>query len=360
MINPLGQHLPFPMNVNAPQEASPPHDYLTFKLPPADLGQRRATLPDTQSLNIQVKRLDTWEERHDGEPMPSPQIGVALSSPIQVTHSAQSKRRSRSATDLRDWAKGRPSIERRRSAEIRYWRNSHASASVYSSHTPRPLTAQTVDTVISRNTKDIELKPSGSVTEVTEITTISLAPPAVEVAQHDQDISQIQLSVSAFNFGNLRSGFSDDEDSTRPTVEQSRAQSPSQPRSTERRLSIEDRVKHLEEGMRTLETSVNRLSGRNNRQTIILDNAPKGRRSSRNRSSSGASEHRQERHHSSSRSRPTSTLYVTEPELHAPGSPTLAPLSAVNEDMSTPRNSHANTKTLNPPSPLNRNNTQPS
>ncbi|KAF1962173.1 hypothetical protein CC80DRAFT_156284 [Byssothecium circinans] len=344
-INPLAQHLPFPMNVNAPQEASPPHEYLTFEAPPPDLGRRRATLPgifaeaETQSLDGRVKRLETWEERHEDGSIPSPQIGIALSSPpTQSINSIQSKRRSRSAGALRELAKARPSAERRRSAEIRFWRSSYASASMYSNTSPRPRTAQTVDTVTSIK-DDTEPQPSESITKY------ATTAPALDqtVPQHDQDLSQIQLPVEAFNFGNLKSGFSEDEDSEHPTVSPSPVQSPPLQRVEEgsRRLSIEDRVKNLEEEMRTLGSSVHRLSGRNNRQTIILENVPKGRRSSRNRSSSGASE-RQESHHSSSRSRPSSRNLSLRPNsemevLQAPASPTLAPLSAVNEDASKPK-----------------------
>ncbi|KAF2686721.1 hypothetical protein K458DRAFT_402285 [Lentithecium fluviatile CBS 122367] len=333
-LNPLGQHLPFPMNVNAPQETSPPHEYLTFEAPPPDLGRRRATLPgifgnpETQSLNGQSKRLEAWEERRDDESIPSPGIGIALSTPYAPhaghSMSIQSKRRSRSAGALRDLAKGRPSVERRRSAEIRYWRHSHTSASVYSPNVSRPRTAQTVETV---RTVEAATKPSESVTDLHPAD-----PIPGQVQQHDQDLSQIQLPVEAFNFGNLRSDFSDDEESEERTA--SRAHS-----RDEKRLSIEDRVKHLEEGMRTLETSVHRLSGRSNRQTIILENAPKGRRSSRNRSSSGTSD-RQGSHHSSRGSNNTLHHHRTDSEAlgRAPDSPLLPPLSAVTEFPSSTSN----------------------
>lgn len=321
-MNPLGQHLPFPMNVNAPQEASPPHDYLRFEAPTPDFSRRRATLPnvhaisETQSLNGREKRLETWEERPDGEFVPSPEIGIALSSPPpdrQAT-SAQEKRRSRSAGNLRELTKGRPSVERRRSAEIRYWRSSYASGSVYSTNTPRPRTAQTVETVQSVEAQEDLPKLEDVVTK-----SVSVHAPTV-VTQNDQDVSQPQLPVEAFNFGNLRSDFSDDDDSEEPSAPAA---------GSERRISIEDRVKHLEENMRTLDASVRRMSGRNNRQTIILENAPKGRRS-RNRSSSASSQ-RQGSHHSSRGSNNTLHLRQYEDEKAAPDSPTHAPLSAVNE-----------------------------
>lgn len=328
-MNPLGQHLPFPMNVNAPQEASPPHEYLRFEVPTPDFSRRRATLPnvhtvsETQSLNGQEKRLDTWEERPSGEYIPSPEIGVALSSPPgerQSTQSAQEKRRSRSAGNLRELTKGRPSVERRRSAEIRYWRSSYASGSLYSTNTPRPRTAQTVETVRS-------IEAQEELPELSEMVTKSVsvrAPTVVTQHDHNHDKSQAPLPVEAFNFGNFRSDFSDDDDSEQPAEEP--AAPTTQP---ERRLSIEDRVKYLEENVRSLDASVRRMSGRNNRQTIILDNAPKGRRS-RNRSSSASSQ-RQGSHHSSKGSHNTLHLRQYEDEKPAPDSPAHPPLSAVNE-----------------------------
>ncbi|KAL1592741.1 hypothetical protein SLS60_011157 [Paraconiothyrium brasiliense] len=328
-MNPLGQHLPFPMNVNAPQEASPPHEYLRFEAPTPDFSRRRATLPsvhaiaETQSLNGGTKRLEAWEERPSGEYIPSPEIGIALSSPPhdrQSTQSAQEKRRSRSAGNLRELTKGRPSVERRLSAEKRYWRSSYASASIYSTQSPRPRTAQTVETVRS-------IEAQEELPELNEIVTKSVsvrAPTIVTQHSHDHDTS-VPLPVQAFNFGNFRSDFSDDDDSEQPAEEPAAPEAPSS-----RRVSIEDRVKHLEDTMRTLDASVRRMSGRTNRQTIILDNPPKGRRSSRNRSSSASSQ-RQGSHHSSKASTNTLHLRHYEDEKPAPDSPTHPPLSAVTE-----------------------------
>lgn len=332
-LNPLGQHLPFPMNVNAPQETSPPHEYLTFEVPPPDLGRRRATLPgilgnaETQSLNGQKRRPELWEEQPDNESIPSPEIGLALSTPYapHTGHisSLQSKRRSRSAGALRDLAKGRPSVERRRSAEIRYWRHSHTSTSMYGTNASRPRTAQTVDT---DRTVEAEIKSS-------DPATVTLMSENLPVDQHVQDISEIQLPVEAFNFGNFKSDFSDDDDDDDEDLASEPVTTSHPNLGEEKRLSIEERVKHLEDDMRILETSVHRLSGRHNRQTIILENAPKGRRNSRNRSSSATSDRPGSRR--SSRGS-TSTLQhyhsdLQETRRRAPGSPLLGPLSAVDE-----------------------------
>ncbi|KAF2014893.1 hypothetical protein BU24DRAFT_223260 [Aaosphaeria arxii CBS 175.79] len=327
-VNPLGQHLPFPMNVNAPQESSPTQQYLTFDIPTPDLGRRRATLPSlllSQSeahalkaaIGGSVERLPSWDERLDAESLTSPQIGIALSSPPppaavpagpRAPHGAQSvqaKRRSRSAGALRDLAKARPSIERRRSAEIRYWRDSYQTGSIYSTGT-RPQTAKTIDTVRTADNQQAITTRSPEPT----LQTVAAHQPTVVQQQHAQDLSEIPSPSESFHFGDLKSGFSDDEPDT---------EEPEIPPRSEKRLSIEDRVKHLEDNMRDLETSVRRISGRSNRQTIVLENVPKGRRS-RNRSSSATS-----RHSSRSNDRAVSGHY------DGPPSPTIAPLSAVDE-----------------------------
>jgi hypothetical protein len=316
-LNPLGQHLPFPMNVNAPQDASPPHEYLTFNRPYSDMGRRRATLPSvlratasSQSLSAATKHLSSLEERTDGEL--SPQIGIALSSPSHGVHaqSIKSKRRSRSAGALRDLAKGRTSVERGRSAEIRYWRQSYQSGSIYSTNTPRPRTAQTVETVQTIDTHDHATEAPKSIADSSTVHT-----PTVD--QRDQDSSLIQLPVDAFNFGNFKSEFLDQTESKHQPAETGRS---------EKRLSMEERVQHLEDNLRTIETSVHRISSRTNRQTIILENAPKGRRST-NRSLSETSD-RQSLHQSSK----SSDVTLSASGRHspsAPPSPVLAPLSSV-------------------------------
>ncbi|KAF2005553.1 hypothetical protein P154DRAFT_570849 [Amniculicola lignicola CBS 123094] len=333
-LNPLGQHLPFPMNVNAPQETSPQHDYLTFDTPPNFPTNRRATLPSLLLPSSSASwtgagRLTALDERHDAESIESPQIGIALSSPPGAPTSVHSKRRSRSAGALRDLAKAmavagaggaaRPSVERRRSEEIRFWRNSYQSTSVYSVQTPRPRTAQTVETVLSRETTETSTRVDEEDEEVISEGNVARVPT---VEQQDSGVVQSVsvVPVDQFDFGNLKNEFEEPE---MPEVHQA---APDVPGRSVRRFSIEDRVKHLEDHVQDMETIVRRLSGRNNRQTIILENAPKGRRS-RNRSSSATSD-RQGSHHSSKSS--NRTLSVKQ-EMDEPPSPILAPLSAVAE-----------------------------
>lgn len=151
---PLGSHLPFPMNVNAPQEISPPHEYLTFDgLDAAQhprVVQRRASLPSVVFSSADAAALSAFwaadnapvtaqDEENAVRASEEREIGVALSSPKRV------KRRSRSAGALHDLTKDwippveailPPRTPRRRSAEIRYWRSSGVSASVYSEQRP--------------------------------------------------------------------------------------------------------------------------------------------------------------------------------------------------------------------------------
>ncbi|CAO2651948.1 Nn.00g002310.m01.CDS01 [Neocucurbitaria sp. VM-36] len=309
-LHPLGQHLPFPMNVNAPQ-ASPPQEYLTFDMQRPDIGRRRATLPSVPSASVHRHSLDesrgrlsTWEERQDEDPEPSPGIGIALSSPTQATTPRQSKRRSRSADALRDLVKNHAPLDRRRSAEIRYWRESYMSGSVYS----RPQTAKTVETLRSVQMQEpvIQEPESESVIEMSATLVQADEPetPELEHVDREQETERVvQAPVSAFNFGNLKS------------APEPQHEAPPPPPRSQQRPTVEDRMQHLESKLENMEFSVRRLSTRNNRQTIILENAPKNLRT-RNRSSSSRSA-------SASRSRSTPSIHQ-EPN-HQSSSDTLNP-----------------------------------
>jgi hypothetical protein len=265
-LHPLGQHLPFPMNVNAPQ-ASPPNEYLTFDMQKPNIGRRRATLPSLPSVGVQRHSFDE-------SPMPSPGIGIALSSPTQATTPIRSKRRSRSADALNELVKDRTSVDRRRSAEIRYWRSSHMSGSIYS----RPQTARTVETIRSVQMQEpIITEPEEEIVEMSA-TLAHADEPSPLPNEHDED-REIHPPVSAFNFG-LRSGFSDDD-----TVPSEPPAPVTPPQRNRNRLSIEDRVANLEGTFHSIEASLQRMSSRSNRQTIILSDAPRNLRS-RNRDSS--------------------------------------------------------------------------
>lgn len=307
--------LPYPMNVNAPP-ASPPHEYLRFDFQRPDLGARRATLPNLpgdvpqrHSLDEPRGRLSTWEERTEDEALQSSDIGIALSGPPNgVRGSIGDRRRSRSAGALRELAKARFSNEggQSRTDVIKSWRESYASASMYSQDT-RPQTARTVETVRSAYVKgptvqEVEsihegmsatlvgpddLTPNEPTPQAEEPSTPNAAPRA-----HDWETPE-HPPVSAFNFGNLSQPSSPHEHPE--TLAQ--LEGPPVPSRSPKRHSVEDRVHTLEENIHTLESSLRRISQHNNRQTIILESAPRNLRTrtrSTSRSISAVSIHQRE------------------------------------------------------------------
>ena len=295
-------YLPYPMNVNAPP-ASPPREYLRFDLQRPDLGPRRATLPNLpggvaqrHSLDEARGRLSTWEERTEDEHLPSPGIGIALSSPHHAARgSIGDRRRSRSADALRELAKAQFSNEgtQSRNDVIKSWRESYASASVYSQST-RPQTARTVETVRSVHTKGAVVQEVGSLHEGMSATLVGpdeLTPNEPTPRAHDpstpEPAPQAQNwetpehpPVSTFNFGDLEPSSPHEHPETLARLE-----GPPLPTRSPKRLSVEDRVHNLEEHIHTLESSLRRISQHNNRQTIILESAPRNLRT-RTRSTS--------------------------------------------------------------------------
>lgn len=296
------QRLPYPMNVNAPP-ASPPHEYLKFDFQRPDLGPRRATLPNLpgsiaqrHSLDEPRGRLSTWEEKTEDEIIPSSSIGIALSSPPHATRSSiGDRRRSRSAGALRELAKARFSSDDNttRKDVIKSWRESYASASMYSQST-RPQTARTVETVRSVHMKGPRVQEAESIHEgmsatlvgPDDLTPIEPTPraqgastPEPAPRAHDWETPE-HPPVTAFNFGNLSPSTPNEHPETLAQLE-----GPPLPSRSPKRLSVEERVQTLEENIHTLESSLRRLSTHNNRQTIILESAPRNLRT-RTRSTS--------------------------------------------------------------------------
>lgn len=290
------------MNVNAPPE-SPPHEYLRFDFQRPDLGPRRATLPNLpggvaqrHSLDEPRERLSTWEERIEDEPLPSPGIGIALSSPPNAARlSIGDRRRSRSAGALRELAKASFSNENSTSRNdvIKSWRDSYASASVYSQNT-RPQTARTIETVRSVHTKGPTVQEAESLHEGmsamlvdSEELTSNEPTPRAEHPSTPEAAPRAEFwetpehpPAAAFNFGSLEPTSPHEHPETLAQLE-----GPQVPSRSPKRLSVEDRVQHLEENIHQLESSLRRLSTHNNRQTIILENAPRNLRT-RTRSTS--------------------------------------------------------------------------
>jgi len=285
---PLGQHLPFPINVNAPQP-SPPHEHLIFDTQTPGFDHRRATLPTAPSISIQRHsfdefrgRISTWEESSEEGTLLEPAIGVALSSPTQVTP-PRHKRRSRSADALSDLVKDHASFDGGRSAEIKRWKESYMAENVH-----RPETAKSVETMRSAQVQ--EPRPEAN-NETSAILAQNYAKERLEAAEPKLDPeSQVQAPASAFNFGILGT-----EQMREEPLSDEKAEVSNLPFANQNCAHIEDRIQHLESAYESLEGSLRRISTRNNRQTIILENVPKTQRvrdrSASNRSMSGSRSH---------------------------------------------------------------------
>ena len=163
------------------------------------------------------------------------------------------------------------------------------SASVYSTSTPRPQEDED-------GTKDTKEK-------VSEAMVTELAEPTTDGGPLD-----IPLPIQAFNFGALKSEFEASEDEIEEVID-------SPP-------TLEERTQRLERGMQVLEQSLHRLTGRSHRQTIILENAPKGRHSRQHSSSTARDEYSRLSSESSKSS--THDLGIKE-EPSSPPSPRLPP-----------------------------------
>ncbi|KAF2432700.1 hypothetical protein EJ08DRAFT_108905 [Tothia fuscella] len=125
--------LPFPMNINAPDPQNPAQNinsnYISFETSPK-VHRRRATLPSlvVSPADAEVlQRMWNSSDLHPPSPnkivklnIPSPGIGVAL------TSGANPNRKSRSVGALHELARaqGESTGSRRRSSEIRFWRES--------------------------------------------------------------------------------------------------------------------------------------------------------------------------------------------------------------------------------------------
>lgn len=135
--HPLGSHLPFPMNVNAP-ETSPRNEWPRPSLEPAPDSpnkgpRRRATLPSlilSQGDTAALTAMWDKETKENGvlKQTPTPDIGLAITS----ASGHNSRRRSRSADALNDMAREQDLIQAHsgeakrasRAEEIAYWRAS--------------------------------------------------------------------------------------------------------------------------------------------------------------------------------------------------------------------------------------------
>lgn len=120
---------------------------------------RRATLPTLSSAQNELVSVETAERTHEPEPyLTLPEIGVAV-----TRTSVIEKRRSRSANDLGHDTARAP--KRKRSAEIRFWRESFAGTVLLGSESPPlPEEMHSMDPVEDEvpMTRDERIEPSAS------------------------------------------------------------------------------------------------------------------------------------------------------------------------------------------------------
>lgn len=265
--------LPFPMNVNAPQEESNEQSYIAFNRTPP-VHRRRATLPSVVFNSTDASTLSAiWSEgasKHDDQTSVKDEIGIAVSVPQhRQSFSSQgprrrSNRRSRSSgalEELRKMHEQNPSF--RNSIASSLWQSRNAGSRPQTSHVP--MTEEEEDVIMQDEV--FETPGEGASRASSRDTVMRASPPAKGSLDEDE--------IRAFDFGPLRTGH--DSPATRQEFDAS-AEPPF--------ISLDERMERLESNMRYFDESLRRLHGRQNRQTIILENAPQGRGHSRNLSSS--------------------------------------------------------------------------
>lgn len=296
------------MNVNAPQNNSPQRQYLRLR---PQVQQRRATLPSLVFSPEEANSItDLWQhseegddiDRHSAGSAPSPIIGLALTKEDSLL-----KRRSRSADELRRLMREQQQQEqhlngvdqqlhphlqqqRRRSAEIRYWRSSYAVPSnELGNDYPR------------RQDADEEENPNDEITRMYADATASpevIAQPLHHELDENDDVDG--ADGRAADPLVIPADHEDDRDDERPSTvtfakdyhNQHHRRSPDSGVAASNE-DLETRMSRVERRVFNLEESVHKLNGRSNRQTIILEGTalaqtppPTGRRSARDTSRS--------------------------------------------------------------------------
>lgn len=262
------------MNVNAPQDDGSDRGYIAFNRTPP-IHRRRATLPSVVFNSTDATTLSAiWSEsasRLDDQISVQDDIGIAVSSPQhRPSFGSQgprrrSNRRSRSAgalEELRKMHEQKPSSVRDSIASS-LWQGKNPGSRPQTSHVP--ATEEEEDVVMQ---DEVFETPGEGVSRASSHDTVMRASPREKVSLDEDEIR-------AFDFGPLRTGHE------YPAVKQEFETSIEPPF-----ISLDARIERLESNMRYYDESLRRLHGRQNRQTIILENAPPGRGHSRNLSSS--------------------------------------------------------------------------
>ncbi|KAL1618473.1 hypothetical protein SLS54_007201 [Diplodia seriata] len=270
--------LPFPMNVNAPQEESSALGYIAFnQLRP--IHRRRATLPSMVFNSTDASTLSAvWSEsasRHEDQRSIKDEIGIAVSGPEhRQSFSSQgprrrSNRRSRSAGALEDLRRLHEQDPSNRNSIVSSLRQIRTPGSrPQTSHVP---TTEEEEDVIMQD--EVFETPGEGVSRASSRDTVMRASPPRKASLGEHDIQ-------AFDFGPWRSVHDSPALNDSPALKQFEA-SADPPL-----VPLDERMERLESNMRYFDESLRRLHGRQNRQTIILENAPLGRGHSRNLSTS--------------------------------------------------------------------------
>ena len=307
--NPLGSHLPFPMNVNAPQNELPERDYVKMR---AQIQPRRATLPSLMfnqpdaDARFGVRRSEdlggTDVETHS---LHESTIGIALTTKEDVTH----HRRSRSMDELRKLLKEHEKIEPRRRSdelnEIKSWRLSYLDR-------PESVLA------VAPDMQDLE-QHQGHDQRFTETHAHEHVDDHHHESVHDHIHNRDHALVDGIELEHDFGNETDEPDvatiapDASSEIEERRVGTPDfvrlvkQTRGPDSGIAastdglerqMPDRISNVEHRLKSLEDAFQRLNGRSNRQTIILEGADR-------------------RHRSAGRQRPHSPL----PEAERPSSP---------------------------------------
>ena len=258
------QRLPFPMNINAPVETSPPPDAANPEIPPQS-HRRRATLPSViVSPSDQATLQAYWGKSDANVVSPTVQSNRGSLSPLigmAITSGVNPRRRSRSAGALHDLARLNDQGEqRRRSAEIQYWRQSFLDNA-------GPSHARSVNK---------EQSQAGSIYSQAESAAVSVSEVRLGTAS-----TVPPEQIRAFDFGDLGTTEPDATAAEQPherDAEMLQVKDEQPPKvAVSQADPVDQRLSQLESNMLNLTSSLRELTGRAHRQTVILGTAKRAR-----------------------------------------------------------------------------------
>ncbi|GAB7365549.1 hypothetical protein MBLNU230_g6621t1 [Neophaeotheca triangularis] len=214
--------------------------------------RRRKTLPSVLILDPDAEKIKkTLEDAAHVPPVPKPDTENALAPEVEqaVLKSKTSKRRSRSAGNLK--RETAPSAPRKRSEEIQHWRESMHDGGVLRAS---GFTSQRYSEMFGkREEQAIQPDPLYEHEDDTTTPTAQLPDPFAPRSAHPTPVR----SKSSPRFYH------------RSAVSEADIHSASH-FGTEMSQDLEDRVARLEAGLQNFQTSLQRLTARSNRKTVVL------------------------------------------------------------------------------------------